>query len=353
VFTRSRIAPVIFVVRREYAREVVETTSRVGMPTVSWMEMFSPTYWSTPLLDGVIIDLLHYANPFGLPARVRVIGFAPMRLLCELMNLVPPGRLKGEKSVPSGTELLERLHFQQQRSSDELKEQAQRGLGVHDRIDLLQLVRDLYGDDYMPPLSETDARRLRADGEWGAIGATVAIRDRLEALGVTPAEVLEWSKLGFTRSRGYLFQSMGRLHHISPEQVERLMREERFTMWEAVWMIEEKWTPVLLHQYHELVGRDDTIAIAIAFERSGLGIDGLREYLPQGWGASRTAAWAREGIKADEAVSWTRLGFDARSAGAIRAHGGNLAEAAERAATGVKPAEFEKLIKERDQRRSP
>ena len=114
VFHRSSISPEVFVVGPDHEAQVWDLVESLGVPQVTWVSMFSPAYWSFPLLDGVVIQNSNYGFPaMMLPNAVRVVGYRPMRLLCELLGVEPPTRrLKGEGKLASPDELRRELDAQ-------------------------------------------------------------------------------------------------------------------------------------------------------------------------------------------------------------------------------------------------
>jgi hypothetical protein len=162
VFSRSRLAPVVFNVRDPYWDELIEVASQVGLPTVTWVSMFSPYYSSTPMLDGMIIRVGTYGWYHPLPSGTRVVGFKPFRLLCVLLKLRQPRRLKSEPPLLSEEELRSELKRQASLPLEILQTRSTLGLGVSDRFELLKLVADLYGESALPPLSEVALEQVRA-----------------------------------------------------------------------------------------------------------------------------------------------------------------------------------------------
>jgi hypothetical protein len=146
VFTRSRVAPVVFNVRSDHWRETTRLANEAGLPTVTSSSLYESSFRSTPLLNGLIIEVNTYGWAPPLPSGERVVGFKPFRLLCLLMNLHPPRRLKGEPLVPSAATLRWELENQSRLPEEELMARGRLGLRVGDRTNLLQLVRDLFGN---------------------------------------------------------------------------------------------------------------------------------------------------------------------------------------------------------------
>jgi hypothetical protein len=77
-----------------------------------------------------------------------VLGYRPMRFLCLLMGLEAPRRpLRGEHVVATPEDLLEDWQWHGRTSRSGRRE---RGLGIADRVQLLLLVRELFGEEYLP-----------------------------------------------------------------------------------------------------------------------------------------------------------------------------------------------------------
>jgi hypothetical protein len=114
--------------------------------------MFENAYGSGALLDGLVISVHTYGLPAGqLSSGWRVLGYRPMRLLCLLMRLeAPPHPLRGEHAVATREDLLEALAWQRDEPGAQVQERAKQGLGIADRVGLLVLVRELFGEEYLP-----------------------------------------------------------------------------------------------------------------------------------------------------------------------------------------------------------
>lgn len=145
VFHRSRISPGVFVVNRAYVNQVGEWVNLNDLPGWSYIEMFGNGYWVTPLLDG----LIHQLDTAGLPpmpSGYRVIGTRPMRLLCDMLKVVPPTKcLAGEAVIPTRDELLAALAAQRAMPKERLKAQAELGFQVRDAAGMRKLVEQLFG----------------------------------------------------------------------------------------------------------------------------------------------------------------------------------------------------------------
>src|SRR5450759_1822807 len=114
VFVRSRVSPCVFNVLWGHVREATTIAVDAGLPTETWSTVFDNYYQSTVLLDGLI---LFTGGPYGwepgLKRGERIVGYRPFRLLCTLMDLTPPRRLKGEISIEEPASLLDDFKTQQ------------------------------------------------------------------------------------------------------------------------------------------------------------------------------------------------------------------------------------------------
>jgi hypothetical protein len=151
-FHRSRLSPVVFVIAEGFVEPVLEVLAMNGVPLVSRSPKSDNAYSSAALLDGLVISVRTYGFPAGqLSSGWRVLGYRPMRLLCLLIGLEPPRRaLRGEQVVPVEEDLLEALALQLHEPRAQVRKRAKRGLGIADRVELLLLVRELFGEEYFP-----------------------------------------------------------------------------------------------------------------------------------------------------------------------------------------------------------
>ena len=124
----------------------------ISVPLVNHSPKSDNAYSSAVLLDGLAIFVRTYGFPAGqLSSGWRVLGYRPMRLLCLLMGLEPPRRaLRSEHVVPVEEDLFEALALQLNEPRAQVRKRAKRGLGIADRVGLLALVRELFGEEYLP-----------------------------------------------------------------------------------------------------------------------------------------------------------------------------------------------------------
>ena len=151
-FHRSRLSPVVFVIAEDFVEPVLEVLAMNDVPLVRRSPKSDNAYSSAALLDGLVIHVHTHGFPAGqLSSGWRVLGYHPMRLLCLLMGLEPPRRaLRGEHVVPVEEDLLEALALQLDEPRAQVRKRAKRGLGIADRTQLLALVCELFGEEYLP-----------------------------------------------------------------------------------------------------------------------------------------------------------------------------------------------------------
>jgi hypothetical protein len=202
-FRRSRLSPAVFVVAEDFVEPVREVLEANGVSFVCYGNMFDNCYGAASLLEGMVIYLTTYGFPAGrLSSGWRVLGYRPMRLLCLLMGLEPPRRrLLGEHSLATKEELLEDLSWQSDEPRAQVEERAKRGLGVIDRVGLLVLVRELFGEEYLPmPLSRDLKAALPAiSSRWALPGFDRLAEEELPAAGIDVEEAIAWKRLGCSR----------------------------------------------------------------------------------------------------------------------------------------------------------
>ena len=132
-FTSSRIASGVFNFKTldDEPSDFLETfLADVGLPTATQQELFSNGYRSTPILGGFRIELGRYGFGASVPTGERIVGFDAFRLLCVLLDLEGPRRLKGEPPLRTESELRDLLRLQVARPAEELLERAKLGLGI-------------------------------------------------------------------------------------------------------------------------------------------------------------------------------------------------------------------------------
>jgi len=134
-FTRSRIAPGVFNFKWNLDEVpwnfLEQLLADVGLPTVTDQQYLSNGYRSTPILGGFRIELGRYGFGPSMPTGERIVGFDAFRLLCVLLDLEGPRRLKGEPPLRTEAELRDMLRLQVAKPEDELLERAKLGLGIY------------------------------------------------------------------------------------------------------------------------------------------------------------------------------------------------------------------------------
>jgi hypothetical protein len=202
-FRRSRLSPVVFVIAKDFIDSVREVLEANGVSFVCYGNMFDNYCGAASLLEGIVIYLTTYGFPAGrLSSGWRVLGYRPMRLLCLLMGLEPPQRrLLGEHSLATREELLEDLSWQSDEPRAQVEGRAKRGLGVIDRVGLLVLVRELFGEEYLPtPLSRDLMAALPAvSSRWALPGFSRLEEEEFSSAGIDMEEVIAWKRLGCSR----------------------------------------------------------------------------------------------------------------------------------------------------------
>ena len=132
-FTRSRIAPGVFNFKTadDEPRDFLEIfLADLGLLTVTDQQYLSNGYRSTPILGGFRILISRYGLGPCLPSEERIVGFDVFRLLCVLLDLEGPRRLKGEPPLKTVDELRNMLRLQEAEPEDELLEWAKMVIGV-------------------------------------------------------------------------------------------------------------------------------------------------------------------------------------------------------------------------------
>jgi hypothetical protein len=203
-FHRSRLSPVVFVVAKHFIEPVREVLEANGVSFVGYGNMFDNYYGAASLLEGMVIYLTTYGFPAGqLSSGWRVLGYRPMRLLCLLMGIEPPRRrLLGEHSVATREDLLEDLSWQRDEPRAQVQERAKRGLGATDRVQLLLLVRELFGEEYLPMAMGNDLKSAlpAVSSRWALSGFNRLAEEEFSAAGIGVEEAIAWRGLGLTFS---------------------------------------------------------------------------------------------------------------------------------------------------------
>ena len=133
-FTSSRIAPGVFNFKTDDDEPwdfLDKFLTNAGLPTATDQQYLSNGYACTPILDGFRIQLSRYGFGPCMPGGERIVGLDAFRLLCVLLDLEGPRRLKGEPPLRTEAELREMLRLQLAQPEDELLKRAKLGLGIY------------------------------------------------------------------------------------------------------------------------------------------------------------------------------------------------------------------------------
>lgn len=109
-FRPSSAVSGMFVVQPEYWGGLREAIDDLSVPSSGWGGMYSSFGSTWAFLDGGV----HYIDSYGygmttLHTGWRVLGWQVMRVLCELFDLAPPRRLKGEAELGEPADLIRQL----------------------------------------------------------------------------------------------------------------------------------------------------------------------------------------------------------------------------------------------------
>ena len=151
-FTSSRIAPSVFNVKTfddEPLDYLEDLLAELGLPTATEQKYLSNGYGSTPILGGFLLYLSTYGWAPSLRSGYRIVGFDALRLLCLLLGLEGPRRLKGEPPLRTQSELREMLAEQVARPEAELLERAKWGFGAY-RAEHLVALAEVAAEGYRP-----------------------------------------------------------------------------------------------------------------------------------------------------------------------------------------------------------
>ena len=278
-FTRYRVVSAVFNIRPEYYERVRTVLEPLDLPTERWAHMYSNSSYSTPLLDGFVIELSNCTFPGGgLMDGLRVVGYSAFRVLCALLGLSPPARrFDKEDRVPSAPELLQALAKQQESDQSSLIERARLGVGIDDRTDLALLVWKLYGDEFLPRESWPSLdEALPGGGEWGQQSFSMSDRKGFERASIGCEEAVAW-----------------RAHDVTPENAAPLKAQGM--------------TPASIEPWQEL-GCDPEDIVELA----EYGLDVVRPWLIAGVDPGTVGyclEWA--GYSLDQILAYTRLGCSA------------------------------------------
>lgn len=317
VFHRSPLSPVVFNVGRSYRQLVYRAVESTGLPIVSNSSLFSDLYRSGALLDGFMLELETYGFPAGrLRSGIRIVGYSPMRLVCELLGIRPPSRrLAAEQEVLPPEDLLRALGEQLLQPKEELEARAEVGLGVFDTHSLMQLVRKTFGDGVVPPaLLETLRSQERAEDEWRDEGFTAGERQRGLTAGIPLPEAVAWRELGCDVEEAISLRKHG-------VEVLRPWVEAGVTAGQASGYLKDGRSLEDLRPY---LGVGVPPGWVHAFLDAGFGPEVYSEFIAKGFVAMTACGFAAAGQTPDQARHWLDLGLGPYQAREILGAGGTL-----------------------------
>ena len=333
-FHRSRLSPIVFVVASDFVAPVRDVLEANHVALLTRGEMFENDDGSTALLDGLVNFVRTYGFPAGqLSSGWRVLGYRPMRLLCLLMGLeAPRRRLRGEHQVATPEDLLEDWQY-----GDRFQVQPNRGLGIAHRIQLLVLVRELFGEEYLPTPMGNDLKAAlpAVSSRWALSGFNRLAEDEFNAAGIDVGEAVAW------REHGLKFPwEVLAVHPYGLSTIE-------------IW-IEAGYYPTVAARYLAAGRTLDRLAPYVAagcphnvvdrYLDAGLGPEVVTEYQDAGIEGFDAANFASGGLLPDAAKRWHALGFNAYAARRILAAGGTIDEVLRLSEGGLAKAEIEKRI---------
>lgn len=296
-FHRSRLSPVVFVVAKDFIEPVHEVLETNGVPCPS-----HNAYGSAALLDGLVISVRTYGFPAGrLSSGWRVLGYRPMRLLCLLMGLEPPRRtLRGEHVVATREDLLEALAWQHDEPPAQVQARARRGLGIADRVGLLVLVRELFGEEYLPtPLSRDLKAALPAvSSRWALAGFNRLVEEELPAARIDVEEAIAWRELGVSRPYEII-----EAHPYGTNTIREWLKAG-FELMDAVWHLRKSRT---LDQLTPYLAAGCPPNCVYHYLEAGFGPEVATRYADAGFGGLAAARFAGLGLLPDVAKRWRDL----------------------------------------------
>jgi hypothetical protein len=333
-FHRSRLSPAVFVVAEHFVEPVLKVLQANGVTRLTRVEMFDNAYGSAALLDGLVISVRTYGFPAGqLSTGWRVLGYKPMRFLCLLMGLeAPRRRLRGEHEIATPEDLLEDWQY-----GERAQVGAERGLGIAHRVQLLLLVRELFGEGYLPmPMGNDLKAALPAvSSRWALSGFNRLAEDEFNAAGIGVGEAVAW------REHGLKFH--WEVLAVNPYGLSTI----------ETW-IEAGYYPTVAARYLAGGRTLDQLApyvtagcphvVVASYLDAGLGPEAVTEYRDAGIEGFDAANFASGGLLPDAAKRWHDLGFNAYAAQRILAAGGTIDEVLRLSEEGLSRAEIEKRV---------
>jgi hypothetical protein len=331
-FHRSRLSPIVFVVAADFVAPVRDMLEANHAALLTQGEMFDNYYGSTGLLDGLVIFVRTYGFPAGqLSSGWRVLGYRPMRFLCLLMGLeAPRGRLRGEQQIATPEDLLEDWQC-----GDRAQVQPNRGLGIAHRVQLLVLVRDLFGEEYLPTPMGNDLKAAlpAVSSRWAFSGFNRLAEDEFNAAGIGVGEAVAWREHGLK----FPWQVLA-VHPYGLSTIETWIEAGYYPTVAARYLAGGR----TLDQLAPYVTAGCPHNVVDSYLDAGLGPEVVTEYRDAGIEGFDAANFASGGLLPDAAKRWHDLGFNAYAARRILAAGGTLDEALRLSDEGLSRAEIEK-----------
>ena len=319
-FHRSRLSPVVFVVAKDFIEPVHEVLEANSVPFVHYGDDYY--HGAASLLEGMVISLTTFGFPAGrLSSGWRVLGYRPMRLLCLLMGLEPPRRrLLGEHSLATREELLEDLSWQRDEPRAQLEERANRGLGVIDRVGLLVLVRELFGEEYLPTPISRDLKAVlpAVSSRWALAGFNRLTEEELPAAGIDVEEAIAWRELGVSKPYEII-----EAHPYGTNTIREWVKAG-FELMDAVWHLRKGRT---LDQLTPYLAAGCPPNCVDHYLEAGFGPEVATRYADAGFGGLVAARFAGLGLLPDVAKRWRDLGINPLVVQHILAAGGTLEKA--------------------------
>lgn len=333
-FHRSRLSPAVFVVAKHFVEPVFKVLQANHVTRLTRVEMFDNAYGSAALLDGLVISVRTYGFPAGqLSTGWRVLGYKPMRFLCLLMGLeAPRRRLRGEHQVATPEDLLEDWQY-----GERAQVGTERGLGIAHRVQLLLLVRELFGEEYLPAPMGNDLKAAlpAVSSRWALSGFNRLAEDEFDAAGIGVGEAVAW------REHGLKFHwEVLAVHPYGLSTIETWIEAGYYPTVAARYLAGGR----TLDQLAPYVTAGCPHVVVASYLDAGLGPEVVTEYRDAGIEGFDAANFASGGLLPDAAKRWHDLGFNAYAARRILAAGGTFDEVLRLSEEGLSRAEIEKRV---------
>lgn len=149
IFRRWQYSPNVYGVAPAWDQRAWKELDNAGLSSAGGQELIGTILWSSyhstvacAVLDGFVFKV---SKAWRLPVYgdlgrgSKVIGNRSLRLICHLLGVAQPRKLKGESAVPSVEQLLADLAQQQALGREALERLAERATGFRTRYDLIEL----------------------------------------------------------------------------------------------------------------------------------------------------------------------------------------------------------------------